>query len=421
MKALVVGSGGREHTLAWKLAQSPKIEKIYCAPGNAGTASIAENISTGVDYIGSLLSFAIDNEIGLTVVGPEMALADGIADVFERQGLKIFGPRQQAAQLEASKTFAKQFMKKHAIPTAAYEVFSNAAQAKAYIESVEYDVVVKADGLAAGKGVLIPKNKEEACAAIDDILERRAFGPAGATCVIEQRLEGDEATLLCFCDGVTIKPMVSSQDHKRALDGDQGLNTGGMGVYAPTPLVTDVLMAKVKEQILDRIIAGMQAEEMDFRGVLYVGLMIVKGEPYVLEFNVRFGDPECQVVIPLLESDLVDVCLAVAERKLADVDLRWSTQHACHVTMASGGYPQKFERGFPISGLDKVENALVFHAGTALDNGQVVTSGGRVLGVTALGDTLPDAIATAYREIEKIDFKNKHYRTDIGAKASRYL
>ncbi len=421
MKALVIGSGGREHTLVWKLKQSPQIEKIYCAPGNAGTAGIAHNVDTCVDYIASLLSFVVDEGIDITVVGPEMPLSQGISDLFERQGKIIFGPKKYAAQLESSKDFAKQFMMRHAIPTAKYETFTDAKAAIAYVQAAPFDVVIKADGLAAGKGVIIPQSKEEAVKAVEQIMVAREFGPAGDKVVIEENMRGDEATLLCFCDGKTISPMVSSQDHKRVFDHDEGPNTGGIGVYAPTPLMTAGLMEKVKERILDRIIRGMVAEEMEYKGVLYVGLMIVQGEPYVLEFNVRFGDPETQVVLPLLETDLVDVIMAVHEQRLDQLQLVWKPQHACSVIMCSGGYPAEFQRGYLISGLDQVQDAIVFHAGTAMENNAIVTAGGRVLGVTALGDSLQAAIDLAYREVARIDFKDKHFRNDIGAKAARYI
>ena len=421
MKALVVGSGGRQHALVWKLKQSPQIDQLYCAPGNAGTAQIAHNVDTGVDYIDSLLNFVIDENVDITVVGPEMPLSQGISDLFRRQGKIIFGPKKFAAQLESSKEFAKQFMNRHSIPTATHQTFTDVAAAKEYLGRVPFKVVIKADGLAAGKGVIIPESKDEAIRAIDQIMVNREFGPAGDRVVIEENLVGDEATLLCFCDGKTISPMISSQDHKRVFDHDEGPNTGGIGVYAPTPLLTPGLMAKVRSRILDRIIAGMMADNMEYKGILYVGLMIVQGEPFVLEFNVRFGDPETQVVLPLLETDLVDVIMAVHEKRLDQLELKWKPQHACTVIMCSGGYPGEFETGYPITGLDQVTDAIVFHAGTTMENNSIVTSGGRVLGVTALGDTLQSAIDTAYREVRKIDFKNKHFRNDIGAKAARYI
>ena len=420
MNILVVGSGGREHAIAWKMAQSSQVDKVYTAPGNAGTASLGENVHTGVDYVSSLLQFVRENQIGLTVVGPEVALAAGIVDEFELAGLRIFGPTKYAAQLESSKVFAKQFMQRHGIKTADFAVFTEADLAKQYVQDKQGRVVLKADGLAAGKGVIVPDSIQEAEKAVDDILVKKEFGPAGATLVIEDMLQGEEATLLCFCDGKTIVPMVSSQDHKRAFDKDKGPNTGGVGVYAPTPLITPALNERIQSEILDRIIDGLQKDEIDYRGVLYVGLMIEDGEPFVLEFNARFGDPEAQVVIPLLDSDLVDVMQAVIDRRLDQIDVKWNSQHACCVIMTSKGYPGKFKRGYQIKGLDKVEDAIVFQAGTELENGQVVTSGGRVLGVTALADSLQQAIDKAYQGVAKIDFENKFFRTDIGAKATKY-
>ncbi len=420
MKVLVVGSGGREHAILWKLKQSPKIDQLYCSPGNAGTALVAENVHSGVDYVQDLLSFAVENGIDYTIIGPEVALGDGIADEFNRTGKKVFGPSKAGAQLETSKLFAKNFMKKYNIPTGRFEDFTDVRAAKEYIDAAPFEVVVKADGLAAGKGVIVPSTRQEAKDAVEKILVQREFGAAGDHVVIEERLDGDEATLLCFCDGKAIKPMVPSQDHKRLLDNDEGPNTGGMGVYAPTPLITAEMMAEITTTILEPTLRGIQQEQLDYRGILYVGLMIVKGKPFVLEYNCRFGDPEAQVVLPLLENDLLDVVVAVCDQKLSEIDVRTSSKHACCVILASGGYPGHYHRGYEISGLNNVEGALVFHAGTQGIDHEILTAGGRVLGVTALGNTLPEAIDKAYAEVKKIHFVDMTFRTDIGKKAERY-
>lgn len=421
MKVLVVGAGGREHALVWKLSQSPLVDKIYAGTGNAGTEALGENLECGVDVLNSLQDLVTVHQIDWTVVGPEAMLAEGIVDQFQRVGLKIYGPSRYATQLESSKSFAKSFMHRHGIPTARFATFENTTDAIHHIESVGYEVVVKADGLAAGKGVVVPDTRAEAITAVRSMLEDEVFGRSGSSIVLEEKLVGDEATLLCFCDGKTLLPMVTSQDHKRALDGDKGPNTGGMGVYAPTPLVTPELMEKIRSTILDPTMAGLIEDGIDYRGILYVGLMITSaGEPYVIEYNARFGDPEAQVVLSLLETDLMEIILATEEQRLGELDIRWKNQAACCVVLASGGYPNAYKTGYPITGLDKVQDVMVFHAGTDLVESRVVTDGGRVLGVTAVADTFAAAREIAYREIKKIHFEGMQYRTDIGARAEGY-
>lgn len=427
MKILVVGSGGREHALVWKLAQSPHVTELWCAPGNAGIAK--EHLRNGrkvlcanvaADDLKTLLACAQANQIDLTVVGPDNPLALGIVDLFQEHKLRIWGPNQKAAQFESSKVFSQRFMEKYGIPTARAGTFSNAKPAKAFAASLGGRCVVKADGLALGKGVLICTNQVEAGKAVDEIMVSRAFGGAGARVVIQEFLEGIEVSLHALCDGQTAKIFPTSQDHKRALDGDLGLNTGGMGTYSPTPFLTDAELAKTAQKILDPFMAGCQAEGIDYRGILYPGVMLTADGPKVLEFNARFGDPETQVYLTRLENDLVELLDASVNGKLSQLELKWSPLASVCVVMASGGYPGNYPKGGVITGLDVAEalpDTKVFHAGTARAGDQVVTSGGRVLGVTALGRDLKAAQAAAYAAVGQIHFEGAHFRRDIAAKA----
>lgn len=420
MRVLVVGGGGREHVLVWKLLQSPRVQKVFCAPGNAGIAGLAECVPIPADDIDALLSFALDNEVELTVVGPEAPLTAGIIDAFAAAGLAAFGPCKAAARLEGSKAFAKEIMDKYKIPTAESRTFTDADSALAYLREKGVPIVVKADGLAAGKGVVVAASLAEAEEAVRRIMLEREFGDAGNRVVIEEFLDGEEVSVLAFTDGNTVIPMVSSQDHKAAYDGDTGPNTGGMGAYSPAPVLTWELLAQVEEQILRPTISGLRAEGITFAGVLYAGLMITKTGPKVLEYNVRFGDPECQAVLPRLQSDLTDIMLSVINRCLHQQEIRWHNNHTACVVMASGGYPGPYEKGKEIMGLDEaaqMKGVYVFHAGTETKGGKTVTAGGRVLGVTAWCDTLQGALDKAYGAVEKITFEGAHYRSDIGQKA----
>lgn len=419
MRILVIGGGGREHTLVWKLAMSPRVEKIYCIPGNPGISQIAECVDLNLADNQALVDFATNNQIDLTVVGPELPLANGIVDAFDKQGLKIFGPTQAAAELEGSKAFAKELMKKYQIPTANFEVFTDAKSAKDYIVQLGAPVVVKADGLAAGKGVVVAMSLDEALAAVDMIMRDQAFGLAGSRVVIEEYLTGEEASLLAFTDGYTVVPMISAQDHKRAFDGDQGPNTGGMGTYAPAPVVTADILEQIKQQVLQPTVDAMRAEGRIYRGCLYAGLMINENGPKVIEFNARFGDPETQVVLPLLASDLVTVMEACVDGKLADIEVSWEEKAAVCVVMAAGGYPGGYAKGDAITGIAAAEQhgALVFQAGTALKEDTLITNGGRVLGVTATAPTILDAVEKAYHAVKEIKFIDMHYRTDIAHRA----
>ena len=419
MKILVVGSGGREHALVWKLSQSDHVERVYCAPGNPGTAKDGENVAIGADHIDALMAFAQKESVGLTVVGPEAPLVAGMVDRFTAAGLRVFGPTAQAAQLEGSKVFAKDLMRTYNIPTAEFQKFDDAARAAQYIRSRHGPVVVKADGLAAGKGVMVCSTQQEALDALGQIMNDKAFGQAGDRVVVEERLIGQEASLLAFTDGKTIYSMQSAQDHKAIFDGDQGPNTGGMGAYSPAPIVTDELLAEVERDILVPTVHGMKRQRCPFTGVLYAGLMITAAGPKVLEFNVRFGDPEAQPIFMRLKSDLVEVIEAVLDGRLDEVSLEWDPRPAVCVVMASAGYPASSDKGRPITGIDQAEalgDVKVFHAGTADNDGQVVTHGGRVLGVTALGDDLMGAQQRAYAAVGKISFQGMQYRCDIGDK-----
>ena len=418
MKILVVGSGGREHAIVWKLAQSPKTEKIYCAPGNGGIAELAECVDIGAMEFEKLAAFAKEKEIDLTVIGMDDPLCGGIVDVFESQGLRVFGPRKNAAILEGSKAFSKDLMKKYGIPTADYQVFTDPKQAEEYLETAKFPIVLKADGLALGKGVLICNTLEEAKAGVKTLMLDKQFGSAGDEIVIEEFLTGREVSVLSFVDGKTIKIMTSAQDHKRAKDGDQGLNTGGMGTFSPSPFYTEEVDAFCREHIYQKTVDAMRAEGREFKGIIFFGLMLTAEGPRVLEYNARFGDPETQVVLPRMKNDLVDVFEACVDGTLDQVELEFEDNAAVCVVLASDGYPEKYEKGFPISGLeafDGKKDYFVFHAGTKKGkNGQILTNGGRVLGVTATGKDLKEARRKAYEATGWISFENKYMRTDIG-------
>ena len=419
MRVLILGSGGREHALAWKIAQSPKVNKIYCAPGNAGTASVAENIDISPDNIQALLNFALIKGIGLTVVGPEQPLVKGIADSFEESGLRLFGPSQRAAEIEGSKVFCKDLMKKYGIPTARYESFNSLDQVKLFTKEDE-PVVVKASGLASGKGVVLCRNGKEARSAIQSIMQGKVFGNAGDQVVIEEFLTGQEVSLLAFTDGKTILPLESAQDHKAAFDDDKGPNTGGMGAYSPAPIFTDELKKIVIDEIMIPTVRAMAKEGRYYRGILYAGLMLTESGPKVLEFNARFGDPETQPIMMRIKNDIVPIFEACIDGTLATQTLQWKPESTVCVVMAAKGYPGSYEKGNEITGLNLNENqqAMVFHAGTKLDNGKVLTNGGRVLGVTALGLNINQAIKNAYSVVDKIKWDGIHFRKDIGSKAN---
>ena len=416
MNILVIGSGGREHALFWKLKESPLTDSIYALPGNPG---MGEQIDISATDNEAILKFAKEKEIGLVVVGPEIPLTNGLVDELESAGIRAFGPRANAAELEGSKSFAKDLMKKYGIPTARYEVFTEAEPARAYIRRMGAPIVVKADGLAAGKGVIVAMNEQEAIDAVNAIMEDNSFGAAGARVVIEEFMEGEEASLLAFTDGKIIRPMISAQDHKRALDGDKGPNTGGMGTYAPAPVMTPEMMERATEEILKPTIAAMAKEGRVYRGCLYLGLMITKDGPKVVEFNARFGDPETQVVLPLLDGDLVQIMCACSDGTLADVPIHWKDGAAVCVVLAAGGYPASYEKGNEIHGIADAEKtgALVFHAGTAEKDGKLATNGGRVLGVVGMGADIASAVHSAYVAAEKISFKDAYYRKDIAHRA----
>ena len=418
MHVLIVGGGGREHAIAWKLAKSPKVEKMYCAPGNAGIAEVAECVNIGVMEFDKLVAFAKEHEIDLTVVAPDDPLAAGAVDAFEAAGLRAFGPRANAAILEGSKAFSKDLMKKYGIPTAAYETFNDPEKALAYLETAKMPIVLKADGLALGKGVLICKDLEEAKAGVKTLMMDKQFGSAGDEIVIEEFMTGREVSVLSFVDGKTIKIMTSAQDHKRAKDGDQGLNTGGMGTFSPSPFYTPQVDAFCREHIYQKTVDAMKAEGREFKGIIFFGLMLTADGPKVLEYNARFGDPETQVVLPRMKNDLVDLFEACIDGTLDQIDLEFEDNAAVCVVLASAGYPEHYEKGFEIRGLENFKDRdgyYVFHAGSKFDEqGRVVTNGGRVLGVTATGTNLKEARANAYKATEWIDFDNKYMRHDIG-------
>jgi phosphoribosylamine--glycine ligase len=420
MKVLIVGGGGREHALAWKIAQSPLVTKLYCAPGNPGTATLAENLPIAADQMDKLLAFAYENRIDLTVVGPEQPLSLGIVDLFESHGLKVFGPSQKAAFIEGSKAFSKDLMQKYNVPTAAYGVFTDQAEAEAFITRTGAPIVIKADGLAAGKGVIIARTCEEAVAAVRDMLSGNAFGSAGSRVVIEEFLTGEEASFLVITDGKKIIPLASAQDHKAVFDGDLGPNTGGMGAYSPAPVVTSEIYEQAMQQVIRPTVDGMAAEGRPYRGVLYAGLMIKDSQVKTLEFNARFGDPECQPLLMRMKSDIVPILMAVAEGDLGALSIEWHDKAAVCVVMAAEGYPGEYQKTDAIDGLAeaaRIENVYVFHAGTALKDGRCVTNGGRVLGVTALGNSVQQAINTAYEAVKCISWKGAQFRRDIGRKA----
>ncbi len=420
MKLLIIGSGGREHALVWKLRQSPRVSQIYCAPGNAGISELAELVSLQPEDIHGLRRFAEQEHIDLTIVGPELPLSLGIVDEFEAHGLRVFGPNKEAAQLEVSKAFAKDLMRQEQVPTAYFGSFTNPDEARRYVDEVGTPIVVKADGLAAGKGVIICATVREAHEAINEIMRGRIFGSAGDRVVIEEFLEGEEASFLAFTDGHTVLPLSSAQDHKRIFDEDQGPNTGGMGAYSPAPIVTPVMTERVIQEVMYPVVTGLQRRGITYKGILYAGLMINKDTLKVLEFNVRFGDPECQPLMLRLKTDLVDVMEAVIEERLSEVSLVWDERPAVCVVLTASGYPGKYETGQTISGLESLRDwkeGVVFHAGTALSDHRYVTKGGRVLGVTATGSDISRAIATAYEGVQKITWSGMHYRRDIGRRA----
>jgi len=418
MKVLVIGSGGREHALVWKLSESPQVKKLYCAPGNPGIAGIAEIADIPVESVRELVTFAKTKKIDLTLVGPEAPLAGGIADHFQGEGLAIFGPTKAAAQLESSKVFAKDFMHKYHIPTASYENFTEYNEALAFTRTLSYPLVIKASGLAAGKGAVIVKDSQQASSTLKEMMVDKILGPSGQNVVIEDYLEGEELSLMAFCDGKTMVPMHLAQDHKQLLDGDEGPNTGGMGAYSPVPFISESQLQDFQEKILQPTLKGLQKEGIEYKGVLYAGLMLTPSGPKVLEFNCRFGDPEAQAVLPVLETDLAEICQAVLEGKLDQLKIVWKKSFATCVVLASSGYPGSYEKGKEIRGLESVrdDEGLIFHAGTRFLDHKLLSSGGRVLGVTALGNTLEQSIEKAYQLVDKIYFEGMQYRTDIGRK-----
>lgn len=417
MKVLVVGNGGREHAIVWKLSQSSKIKKLYCTVGNSGIEKLAETVNIKSDDINSLAAFAVKENIDYTFVGPEVPLALGIVDYFKEKKLKIFGPSKKGAMLEASKSFSKNFMKKYEIPTAEYASFEDFKQAKDFLDKWPEDkkIVVKADGLAAGKGVVMCQNRKEALKAAEQMMLSKAFGDSGTKIVFEEWLEGEEVSVLLFTDGKSFEIMPPAQDHKRIGEKDTGLNTGGMGAYAPAPIATEKLLKEIKENIVPNILDGFKREKIEYKGILYIGFMVVKGVPYVLEFNCRFGDPETQVILPLLKTDLFDIMTNTVNGTLGDLKIDWLKKSAVTVVIASGGYPEKHVNGYEISGFNDVkpEDAIVFHAGTKTENGKTVTAGGRVLAVSAVSDDIKSTVDKVYKSVEKIKFENSYYRRDI--------
>ncbi len=414
MKILIVGGGGREHAIAWKLKESAENPTLYCAPGNGGIGEIATLVPISATDIEGICNFAEENAIDLVVVAPDDPLVAGMVDALEKRGIRAFGPSAAAAQIEGSKVFSKELMKKYGIPTAKYETFSDAAEAIRYLEKSEYPTVIKAEGLALGKGVVIPQSFEEAKKAVLDIMEDKQFGDAGNRIVIEEFLTGREISVLAFTDGKTLLPMCSAQDHKRALDNDEGLNTGGMGAYSPSPIYDEAMEKECVEKIFMPTMEAMNKEGRTFKGVLYFGLMATKDGVRVIEYNARFGDPETQAVLPRLENDLLEIMQAIIDQRLSEIKLSFKKDAAACIIAASGGYPKSYKKGYAISGLDAVEDATVFHSGTVFEDGTFKTNGGRVLGVTAMGETLRAAVDKAYENMKKISFTDMHYRTDIG-------
>mgnify|MGYP002560435044 CR=1 FL=1 len=419
MKVLVVGSGGREHTICWKLAQSPKVDKLYCAPGNAGIGEIAELVPIGAMELDKLVDFAKGKAIDLTVIGMDDPLVAGVVDKFEAAGLRVFGPRANAAIIEGSKAFSKELMKKYNIPTAAYETFDDYDKAVEYVKAGSFPVVLKADGLALGKGVLICNTLEEALDGLNTLMVDKKFGASGSKVVVEEFLTGPEVSVLSFCDGNTVVPMVSAQDHKRAYDNDEGLNTGGMGTFSPSRIYTEDIAKECMKTIFMPTVEALNKEGRQFKGIIYFGLMLTKNGPKVIEYNARFGDPETQVILPRLKSDLCEIFEACIDGTLDKLNVEWYDNAACCVVLASGGYPESYEKGYEITGLEeakKADNIVVFHAGTALKDGKFVTNGGRVLGITGIGKDLDDAIKIAYEGVKTVTFDKVHYRKDIGIK-----
>ncbi len=425
MKVLVIGSGAREHALIWKIKQSPLVTKIFAAPGNAGIAEIAECVAIKVEDIQGLLEFALSEKIGLTVVGPEIPLVLGIQNVFQERGLKVFGPSKEAAYLEGSKVFSKQMMTKYGIPTAQYEIFSNANEAKHYVIETEMPVVIKADGLAAGKGVIICETAEQAVTAVTQIMEQKIFGDSGNKIVIEEKLEGEEISIFALTDGETILPLISARDHKRAYDNDQGPNTGGMGAFSPNPQFSDTDIQEMVRLAIEPLVKGMKNEGKPFRGVLFAGIMMTAKGPYVLEYNARFGDPETEVILPRLKSDIVPLFQQISDGRLTTTQLNWDLRPCMTVVMVSGGYPGSYAKGHVIHGLQAAtqrKDVCVFHAGTAFDDSkQIVSAGGRVLAVTAWGDTMREAFERVYQAVSDIKFKDAYFRRDIGRKTLEVL
>jgi len=420
MKILVIGGGGREHALVWKLAQSRHVDKIYCSPGNAGISEMAECIDVGPNDFDALVDFVKYEWIDLTIVGPEEPLSRGIVDVFEKEGRRILGPNKKAAQLESSKVFAKEFMKRYGIPSAEYSVFTSYVHAADHVRMKGAPIVIKADGLAAGKGVYVAGTVDEAIEALRLIMKEKVFGTAGDRVVVEECLEGEEASFMVFCDGKTVRPMASSQDYKRIFDGDKGPNTGGMGAYSPAPVITESLEAKIMDTVMWPVMRGLKAEGIEYKGILYAGLMIKNGSSSVLEFNCRLGDPETQPVLSRLDTDFVEIAFAMLDGKLAGTDIKWKPKSSVCVVLASKGYPGKYDKGNVITGIKDLKDekdVFVFHAGTAFDDSKVVTSGGRVLGVTALGEDILAAKERAYQAIRKLHFDGMHYRKDIADRA----
>lgn len=414
MRILVVGGGGREHAICWKLSKEANVEKIYCAPGNAGISNVAECIDIGDSDIENLLKFAKENQIDLTIVGPEIPLVAGIVDAFEKEGLKIFGPNKKCAQLEGSKSFSKDFMIRHNLPTAKYKEYTDLDEAISEIDSFGYPVVIKADGLAAGKGVVIPENREDAITTLKEMMSDKKFGKAGDKIVVEEFLNGIETSILAFVDNDTIVPMVSSKDHKKVFEGEAGLNTGGMGTFSPSEIYTDELAKEVQEKILDKTLEGFKKDNLNYKGILFVGLMITEDGPKILEYNVRFGDPETQSVLFRLDTDLNKIIIAILENNLKDIEINYSKEEAICVMLTSGGYPENYEKGKVISGLENLDSDIVvFHSGTKFDNENIVTNGGRVIGITAKGKTVKEAGEKVYENIKKINFEGMHYRKDI--------
>ena len=414
MRILVVGGGGREHAICWKLNNESNVEKIYCAPGNAGISNVAECIDIGDSDIENLLKFAKENQIDLTIVGPEIPLVAGIVDAFEKEGLKIFGPNKKCAQLEGSKSFSKDFMIRHNLPTAKYKEYTDLDEAISEIDSFGYPVVIKADGLAAGKGVVIPENREDAITTLKEMMSDKKFGKAGDKIVVEEFLNGIETSILAFVDNDTIVPMVSSKDHKKVFEGETGLNTGGMGTFSPSEIYTDELAKEVQEKILDKTLEGFKKDNLNYKGILFVGLMITEDGPKILEYNVRFGDPETQSVLFRLDTDLNKIISAILDNNLKNIEINYSKEEAICVMLTSGGYPESYEKGKVISGLENLDSDIVvFHSGTKFDNENIVTNGGRVIGITAKGKTVKEAGEKVYENIKKINFEKMHYRKDI--------